>query len=199
MKNAYKKPAKALIEAAERLIATQGLGVPLREIGQAAGSANKVAVQYHFGDRQRLIEAVFEYRLPQLETRRAILLAETEARGCVQEPAALLEALLRPISEVLDASGRRRFAGFLYQLTANARSARAAFDEIAPAAQNIVERLRQSLPGMTPATFNRRLGSASLVFLDTLVRFEDEEAPGGAGTEEALALARAVLTGPVIE
>ncbi|MBW8785825.1 MAG: hypothetical protein JF593_14520, partial [Novosphingobium sp.] len=42
----FKKPARALIEAAERLIASEGLSVPLRDIGQAAGAANKVAVQY---------------------------------------------------------------------------------------------------------------------------------------------------------
>src|SRR5437667_12271018 len=118
MKQAFSRPARALIEAGERLIAEQGLRVPLREIGQAAGSANKVAVQYHFGDRDRLIDAIFRYRLPQLEDRRSALLAEARGNDGEGRTAALMEALLRPIAEVLDRDGRRSYAGFLYQLIA---------------------------------------------------------------------------------
>lgn len=194
-KPAYSKPASALIEAAERLIATQGLGVPLTEIGQAAGSANKVAVQYHFGDRHNLIEAVFQYRLPQLEKRRAALLAQLDAEERQADRAALLDALLRPIAEVRDAEGRCRYAGFLYQLTANARSLRAAFDDLAPVAHDIVQRLLASAPKTPEATMRRRLGSAALVFQDTLVRLDEAEALDEAGVDEAIRLARAVLSG----
>src|SRR5688572_22700399 len=109
MTKPFTKGARALIEAAERLIATQGLGVPLREIGQAAGSANKVAVQYHFGDRQRLIEAVFEYRLPRLEAERSARLGDVEVDGRLAEPGALLDVLFRPIAELTDEEGRRSF------------------------------------------------------------------------------------------
>ena len=195
MTKGFSKPASALIEAAERLIATQGLGVPLTEIGQAAGAANKVAVQYHFGDRQNLIEAVFQYRLPQLEKRRTALLAQMEAAGLGNDQAALLDALLRPIAEVRDAEGCCRYAGFLYQLTANARSARGAFDDLAPVARDIVSRLWTSDPSTPQATIRRRLGSASLVFQDTLVRLDEEGALDEAGVQEALRLAQAVLRG----
>jgi AcrR family transcriptional regulator len=181
----FTKPALAIIEAAERLIAERGLGVPLSLIGQEAGAANKVAVQYHFGDRERLIDAVFRYRLPLLEGRRATLLAEADE----QDPKALLAALLRPIAEVVDAAGRRSFAGFLYQITANARATRAGFDALAPFASYLVGRLRQSLPHMSQTRFHRRLGSASLVYLDWLVQADAEEA-----VDEALGLAGAVLT-----
>lgn len=193
MKQAYSRSARALIEAGERLIAEQGLRVPLREIGQAAGSANKVAVQYHFGDRDALIDAIFRYRLPQLEERRSALLAELGAGRGTSE---LMGVLFRPIAEVVDDEGRRSFAGFLYQLTATARSARAAFDPLSPVAKEVTALIRQSLAELDQRTFNRRLGTASLVFLDTLVRLEEDAVPQAHGVDEALTLAIAVLTAP---
>lgn len=193
MENRYSRSARGLIEAAEQLFARDGLAVPLTDIGQAAGSANKVAVQYHFGDRQRLIEAVFKHRLPQLEARRAALIETLEIGG---EPSTdrLLEALLAPIAEIVDANGRLSFAGFLYQLTANDRAARAAFDPLAPVARRIVDLLRVSLPELSSDVFQRRLGTAALVFLDTLVRL-DACGTAASGKHEALALSLAVLTG----
>ena len=63
--------------AAERLFAEHGIeGVSLRQIGAAAGNGNNSAVQYHFGTKDRLVHAVFEYRLPRLRERRDLLLAE---------------------------------------------------------------------------------------------------------------------------
>jgi AcrR family transcriptional regulator len=195
MKQAFSRSARALIEAGERLIAEQGLRVPLREIGQAAGAANKVAVQYHFGDRDRLIDAIFRYRLPQLEERRAVLLEQSRSDGLAKRTDRLMEVLLRPIAEVVDQDGRRSYAGFLYQLIATARSARAAFDPLSPVAKEITALIRRSLPRLDDRTFERRLGSASLVFLDTLVRL-DEAGEAGSNGDEALALAIAVLTAP---
>jgi AcrR family transcriptional regulator len=196
MKQAFSRSARALIEAGERLIAEQGLRVPLREIGQAAGSANKVAVQYHFGDRDSLIDAIFRYRLPQLEERRSVMLAQVQADGGEKDTNSLLEVLLRPIAEVVDQEGRRSFAGFQYQLISTARSARAAFDPLAPVAKKVTGLVRKSLHRLDQKTFNRRLGSASLTFLDTLVRLEEEGAIDSNGIDEALTLAVAVLTAP---
>ncbi len=66
-----------IVLAAERLFAEHGIeGVSLRQIGAAAGNGNNSAVQYHFGSKDRLIHAVFEYRLPRLRERRDLLLAE---------------------------------------------------------------------------------------------------------------------------
>ena len=56
-----------IVLAAERLFAEHGIdGVSLRQIGVAAGNGNNSAVQYHFGTKDRLVQAVFEYRLPRL-------------------------------------------------------------------------------------------------------------------------------------
>ena len=66
-----------IVLAAEGLFAERGIeGVSLRQIGTAAGNGNNSAVQYHFGTKERLVQAVFEYRLPRLRERRDLLLVE---------------------------------------------------------------------------------------------------------------------------
>jgi AcrR family transcriptional regulator len=50
-----------IVLAAEGLFAERGIeGVSLRQIGAAAGNGNNSAVQYHFGTKERLVQAVFE-------------------------------------------------------------------------------------------------------------------------------------------
>jgi AcrR family transcriptional regulator len=76
-----------LVLTAERLFATHGLdGVSLRQISAEAGYANNSAVQYHFGTKEQLVQAIFEYRIPGLMRRRRLLAAErgTDLRACVE-------------------------------------------------------------------------------------------------------------------
>src|SRR5437764_14443744 len=68
-----------ILLAAERLIADHGVdGVSMRQIGAAVGSGNNSAVLYHFGSKEKLVQAIFEYRLPRLRERRALLVAERQ-------------------------------------------------------------------------------------------------------------------------
>jgi AcrR family transcriptional regulator len=71
-----------ILLAAERLFAERGYdGVSLREIGTAAGSANNSAVQYHFGSKEQLVVAIFEYRLGYIDERRGLLIAQLQPRN----------------------------------------------------------------------------------------------------------------------
>ncbi len=66
-----------IVLVAERLFAERGIeGVSLRQIGAAAGNGNNSAVQYHFGSKDHLVQAVFEYRLPRLRERGSLVIAE---------------------------------------------------------------------------------------------------------------------------
>jgi AcrR family transcriptional regulator len=66
-----------LIRVAERLYSEHGVdGVSLRQISARAGASNNSAVQYHFGSRDELIAAIFEYRLPDIHDRRRVLVAQ---------------------------------------------------------------------------------------------------------------------------
>ena len=84
-----------IIDTAERLFAEHGLeGATLRQIAGAAGNANNSAVQYHFGSKDQLLQAIFEQRLPRLSERRRELLAgrEPSVRSSVEaQVRALLE------------------------------------------------------------------------------------------------------------
>jgi AcrR family transcriptional regulator len=85
-----------LILAAERLFAVHGVhGVSLRQIGAEAGSGNSSAVQYHFGTKEELVQAVLLYRLPRLNERRELLSAMASSTGL----RAVMEAHLLPIVE----------------------------------------------------------------------------------------------------
>jgi AcrR family transcriptional regulator len=101
-----------LVLAAERLIAEHGVdGVSMLQIGAAAGSANKSVVQYHFGSKDQLVQAIFEYRLPVVMRRRALLIAERGAPGLRD----LVECHVRAVLEQSELDGGR-YQGFVTRL-----------------------------------------------------------------------------------
>jgi AcrR family transcriptional regulator len=99
-----------LVAAAERLFALQGVDVvSLREINQASGSRNAMAVQYHFQDRAGVLQAILDKHEPAVEARRHAMLDQYEADG---EPnlRALAAALVRPsASKLADPDGGLAF------------------------------------------------------------------------------------------
>lgn len=101
-----------LVLAAERLVAEFGPdGVSLRQIAVEAGSSNNSAIQYHFGSKGGLLEAVVTYRLDDLTHRRAMLRERadpTNVRAC-------LEAHVLPLIEMAERPGSHYLA-FVEQL-----------------------------------------------------------------------------------
>lgn len=92
---------EAILLAAERLFAERGFGASLREIGAAAGQRNNSAVQYHFGTREQLITALFEYRMRPMNARRMELIAQLRGAGRERDLGALAEAYVRPPAEYI--------------------------------------------------------------------------------------------------
>jgi len=91
-----------MIDAAERLIAEKGLGaLSLREVATEAGQRNHSAVQYHFGSRAGLVEAVFDVRMTPIDARRAEMLEALEARGATDDLWALSDVFVRPLGEAV--------------------------------------------------------------------------------------------------
>ncbi len=106
-----------IARVAERLLAERGLeGVSLRQISAEAGCGNNTAVQYHFGSKDQLIQAVLEYRLPQLHERRRMLIAQRRPHDL----RSWCECYVLPILE----QGERedsRYLSFLAMLIAHGR------------------------------------------------------------------------------
>lgn len=66
-----------ILEFAERRFAEHGVeGISLRHLSAGAGAGNVSAVQYHFGSKDGLIAAIFAHRLPDMQTRRDLLVQE---------------------------------------------------------------------------------------------------------------------------
>jgi AcrR family transcriptional regulator len=71
-----------LLDVAESLFLSQGVDqVSLRAIAREAGQKNPSALQYHFGNREGLIEAIAGRRFRQQEARRAMLLEDALTEG----------------------------------------------------------------------------------------------------------------------
>jgi AcrR family transcriptional regulator len=88
-----------LIVAAERLFAERGIeGVSLREINLAAKQRNTSAAHYHFGSKDALVDAIFEFRRSEIGRRRDEVLDALEAEGKATDIRALSSALVMPLA-----------------------------------------------------------------------------------------------------
>lgn len=106
----------ALVDAARSLFAERGVeAVSMREIGRSAGQRNSNAVQYHFGDRASLLEAVLRPYHDLVAAGRAVLLDQFDA-----EPAPTLRdlagALVRPSAAMLGQSDGRDYLRIVAEL-----------------------------------------------------------------------------------
>jgi len=94
--------AHKLLLTAERLFAEEGLdALSTRRISSEAGQRNNSALQYHFGSKDALLEALLEYRQGPINRRRVVLLEALRAQGRTTEVPALIEAMVLPYLELL--------------------------------------------------------------------------------------------------
>lgn len=93
---------EALIDAAERLVATRGLrGISVREVIREAGQRNNGAVAYYFGSWRELLAAVWSTRATAAGQHRLLHQAALEADDRLS---ALVLAFVRPF--VAEVAGR---------------------------------------------------------------------------------------------
>jgi AcrR family transcriptional regulator len=92
-----------ILLTAERLFAERGIeAVPLRDIGLAADQKNNFAVQYHFGDREKLVQAIAEYRARALMEVNTRLIADLVTGGQVPTVGDFVRAFVTALSSNLD-------------------------------------------------------------------------------------------------
>ena len=196
-----------ILLAAERLIAERGQQVPLRDIAAAAGQRNNSAVQYHFGSRDGLIEAVVERRIATLEVRRLELLAERAGGDTPHDVHTLLEALVAPMFELVARHGIGYYARFLEQIrTRPAVTDEANLDgERRTSVRVIMYRLERGLPELEPQLRVRRLRRLSTVLFALLADHERAVEDGRVDARDVTAWAETIdmlaglLTAPVAE
>ncbi|WP_182358313.1 TetR/AcrR family transcriptional regulator [Tomitella gaofuii] len=116
MTTAATSTSERIILTAERLFGERGLGsVSLREIAVAAGQRNSAAVHYHFGNKDALVQAVFDHRMAGTNAHRLSMLAAMTADGRDADLRALLEALVTPLAAATGHADSH-FGAFLLQL-----------------------------------------------------------------------------------
>ncbi len=88
-----------MVLTAERLFAVHGVdGVSLRQISAEAGMANHSVVQYHFGTKDGLVDAILMNRLTYLAQRRDLLFARIRS----DRLRAVAQAQLLPVMELAE-------------------------------------------------------------------------------------------------
>lgn len=92
----------AIIRAAEKLFARHGIeGVSLNTITRVARQSNRNAIQYHFGSKTGLLQAIFDKHSPGIAERRGQLVEELGAQGLNSETV-IASALVVPLAETLE-------------------------------------------------------------------------------------------------
>ena len=193
-----------LVRTAERLIAERGVdGVSLREVAAAAGQRNTAAVRYHFGDREGLVGAVFEFRLPGINERRLALLDQIRAEGLLDDPCRLVEAYALPLVEEA-ARPNSHYVGFLNRLSHHNRTSHP-FWQIAPtltdSAEAVLRLLARRVPLPTPSQRDLRARLVTGFIVSSLASHYAARERGLAGTpraalivDDVLAVAAAMIT-----
>lgn len=169
-----------ILVAAETLFAERGVdAVSFREIAAAAGQLNTNAAQYHFENKDGLMQAIFRYRVAQMDPVRERMLAAAEAGGRLHDARTLLEALCLPYMDLVNDDGRHTYAGFLTQYLLRNRplGIRHIADTENPETRTLrrlLDLLRARIPHVPPPMANQRLFFASTAFANMLVQYDNE-------------------------
>lgn len=196
MANARGEAARAaLVGAAERLFAERGVeGVSLRDVSAAAGQRNHSAAQYHFGDRQGLVAAVYENRMRIVNERRLALLAEVD----VGDIAVLIELLVVPLVDVV-AEVNGSYARFIARTRWEPEAWNALLQQPASASfARMIKHLDRALAergDLTPAVRRSRLDQLMTLVVGTIAGWEGAPDRGEARLSRALLVDELVATG----
>jgi AcrR family transcriptional regulator len=164
-----------LLLTAEELFATRGIdAVSIRDITVAA-DANIAAVNYHFGSKRGLIDAIVARRADALGSRRAELLDALDGAG----PVALrdlVRAMVLPTAELAGSDADARFAVSFLTVVGDHPELTAALDAFTPSTERYLSALARATPelpesvrvlrfAVAQSVVNRVLGQTSGVHL----------------------------------
>ena len=165
-----------LILAAETLFAEHGIdSVSLRQINSAAGQKNSSAAHYHFGSRENLVEAIYAYRMGQVNDRRLEYVKRLEEDGHQHELRALVEAIVLPIvDEIQQGENGSHYIRFIAQMVGHPRLVlkEGWQGDVTTAMSRISQLMRETLPELPPTLLSQRFG---LMWEQALHALADQE------------------------
>ncbi len=151
--------AGRMIDAAERLAAERGLAaLTVQAVQDAAGQRNKSAVQYHFGGRQGLVNALVATRMAPTNERRTSMLLALAAEPSTRE---LVEVLVVPLVDAVLGRTPSYWARFLVQAIGDPGTGLAAMEAVDDEPLQITQaRLAARLDHLPEGTRTLRVQSA---------------------------------------
>lgn len=149
-----------LLDLAERLFAEKGIdAVSLNSIARYANQLNGSVIQYHFGSKIGLIQAILERRMAVLNNRRNELIATIDISNRLVALRQIGEAMVLPFAEYLIAENGSSYLRFVAQVTFNCDQS--VFEMVRgrhdTAVRRIVDLVRQILSDVPPDIVRHRL------------------------------------------
>lgn len=155
-----------LVDAAEAMFSARGIdSVSLVDIGREAGQKNRSAMQYHFGNKAGLINAVLDKHSIGIQQQRAAMLDELAGRE--HELRDVVAVLVLPVAAKLDdGDGGRHFLAINSQLMAAEHYAElrmARIDGIAADIRRLRKMTAAKMPGRAGASKSARVRSQMML------------------------------------
>jgi AcrR family transcriptional regulator len=160
-----------MILVGEALFAQEGIdGVSLRQVAAKAGQKNHHAVQYHFNSREGLVQAIFDYRMEQMDRHRLDMLQAADKEGLLENPRTIADIIFVPQLGVISELGDFSYANFLCQyLLRNSDAEFGRFGGNLPKGlTRVLGLLRSKLDFLSDGAAQRRLITACFMFLNLL-------------------------------
>jgi AcrR family transcriptional regulator len=180
-----------MIVVGEVLFAREGIdAVSLRHVAAKAGQKNHNAVQYHFGTREGLVQAIFDYRMEQMDRHRLDMLEAAENDGLLENPRTIADIIFVPQLEVISELGDFSYANFLCQyLLRNSDAEFGRFGGNLPQGlTRVLGLLRSKLDFLSDGAAQRRLITACFMFLNLLAVYTRDLEAGRANEDFSDAL-----------
>ncbi len=180
-----------MIVVGEVLFAREGIdAVSLRHVAVEAGQKNHNAVQYHFGTREGLVQAIFDYRMEQMDRHRLDMLEAAENDGLLENPRTIADIIFVPQLEVISELGDFSYANFLCQyLLRNSDAEFGRFGGNLPQGlTRVLGLLRSKLDFLSDGAAQRRLITACFMFLNLLAVYTRDLEAGRANEDFSDAL-----------
>lgn len=160
-----------LLDVAEQLFAEKGIdAVSLNSIARESSQLNASVMQYHFGTKMQLIEAILERRMEELNRRRSELIANVDVNDRANALHQIAEAMVLPFAEHLFTEGGSTYLRFVAQVTFNADKSvfemmRGKHDS---AVRRIAELVQQVCRDLQPDVVKHRLAVVTNLVLFTI-------------------------------
>lgn len=167
-----------LLDCAEELYATRGVGaVSLRTI-QAAAGLSVGSLRYHFKTEADLVSAVIERRIAPLMARHGVLL-ESVASNPTPSTREVLGAMVGPLVELLHAEPEqgRRYVTLLHRLQAARYATPLVLDRWPDVAERAASLINKALPHLPRDVIEFRFHLAWATILASLAGAADLSAP----------------------